>query len=214
MAQPRKRFTIEVTEADIEEAKIGDSYRCVLAHAIARQVPNAKRIEVDLQTVRWTDEQGRRVFLTPYVAAGYIVAFDAGEELHPFSVRLGNPVEAMQRKAKTRAAREIKQKDSKVQRERARQRKAETVLADPKASEDDKTEAAARAATAPKKIKEAEADLKDARALYRTLGQALAPQRVSEATRTAPPKVIKTKKREYGNRVLRVNQEPGRKHYA
>ena len=74
---------------------------CIVAQAIARQIPNARRIEVDIQTIRWSDENGRHVFLTPYAAAGYVVAFDAGEDLHPFRFQLRDSVPSVQKRAVT-----------------------------------------------------------------------------------------------------------------
>src|SRR5262245_25461907 len=103
-AKHRSRYSIQVTETDIDKARVGDSFKCVVAQAIARQIPNAHHIEVDVQTIRWSDENGRHVFLTPYSAAGYVVAFDAGDDLHPFSFHLHSPHEAMQKRANTQAA--------------------------------------------------------------------------------------------------------------
>ena len=47
-----RRFNVAVTEKDIAKAKVGELYGCVVVQAIARQVPNAQRIDVDLQTIR------------------------------------------------------------------------------------------------------------------------------------------------------------------
>jgi hypothetical protein len=219
MAQAeQRRFTFDVTAKDIEKSRIGggegDSFRCMTVAAIARQIPSASRIEVDLQTIRWTDETGRRVFLTPYEVAGYVVAFDAGEEIHPFRFTLRNSVPALQRKAKTPGAKRVSRAVSKVHTEQERKRNAEKVLADPEATADRKAAAAARVAEAPERIEQARENLVEVRGEAKAAGEPTSKQRVSEASRMAPPKVFKTKRRVYGQRVLRVNQAEGRKHYA
>jgi hypothetical protein len=53
----------------------------MVADAVKRAFPNAIRIRVDLQTIRWTDpvKQERYIYLTPAQAQQYIIAFDAGD---------------------------------------------------------------------------------------------------------------------------------------
>jgi len=129
----KSRFNIDVTAEDIAKAHVGDSYRCVVAQAIARQVPNARRIEVDVQTIRWSDQEGRHVFLTPFTAAGYVVAFDAGDEIHPFRFQLRDAVSAPQKRPISEAAKAAKDSRGQVRNERRRQERAADVLADPAA---------------------------------------------------------------------------------
>jgi hypothetical protein len=92
----KKRHTIEVTQTDIETAVPKDSGHCAIADAIARQIPGASRVTVDLQTIRWTDtEKGERyVYLTPRVAQALLLDFDQGERdyCQPLSFRLDRPV--------------------------------------------------------------------------------------------------------------------------
>lgn len=84
-----KRIRIEVTPRDIEHGIRGDSSRCMIAVAIARAVPNASRIEVDTQTVRFTDGEGSRwAYITPPIASQYVVDFDAGDPIDPFAFTL------------------------------------------------------------------------------------------------------------------------------
>jgi hypothetical protein len=214
MAQKhRTRYDLEVTAQDIAKAHVNDSYRCVVAQAIARQVPNARKIDVDLQTIRWSDEDGRHVFLTPYSVAGYVVAFDAGDELEPFEFQLRNPVETLQRKAKSNAARAAVKTKNKLRDERTRLQQAEAVLADPEASAEKTAVARERVKEAPARIEAAQVAHEDLKAAYKAAGESISTERASEATRTIP-KVFKTKRREYGHRVLRVNQAEGRVHYA
>jgi flagellar biosynthesis GTPase FlhF len=206
--------TIEVTAEDIAKAHVNDSYRCVVAQAIARQIPDAHRIEVDIQTIRWSDKTGRHVYLTPYAAAGYVVAYDAGEEMHPFRFMLKNPVPTVQRRANTEAARTARKTRTKVSREKKRKKDAEAILSDPAAPPERVAAAQVRVEEAPQRIETATAAHEDLKAAYRAAGESMSEQRVSEATRPAPPKVFKKKRREYGARTLRVNQAEGRKHYA
>ena len=60
-AAQQKRFKVEVTEEDISKAQRNNSYKCVVAQAIARTIPDATRIEVDTQAIRFTRaETGER----------------------------------------------------------------------------------------------------------------------------------------------------------
>jgi hypothetical protein len=59
--------------------------------AIAAAVPHARRIAVDLQTIRWTDKKRgvRYVFLTPHVAqTDVIIPFDQGETCKPVTFKM------------------------------------------------------------------------------------------------------------------------------
>lgn len=210
----KSRLSVDVTAADITKAYVNDSYRCVVAQAIARQLPGARKIEVDLQTVRWSDDDGRHVFLTPYSVAGYIVAFDAGEELHPFRFQLRNPVPVAQKRARSEAAKAAKRSRDKINDERAKLVAAEAVLADPDAPADKVAAATERVKTLPAKIASARVAHEDLKAAYKAAGESISEERITETPRRAAPKVYKTKRREYGQRVLRVNQAEGRKHYA
>jgi hypothetical protein len=85
------RFTVKVTEEDIDRAIRSDSYNCVVAQAVARAIPNAHHIEVDTQLIRFTHGTGERYgYLTPYSVQGYVVAFDAGDPIRPFEFQLRN----------------------------------------------------------------------------------------------------------------------------
>lgn len=206
--------TITVTAEDIEKAAVGDSYRCVIAQAIARHITNARKIEVDVQTIRWSDEDGRHVFLTPYSAAGYVIAFDAGEEIHPFRFRLRDAVPSVQKRALSEPAKAAKKSRDTIRSERSKLAKAQAVLADPAAPPDKVAQAQERVKAAPAKIEEAETTHEDLKAAYKAAGESIAEERVSETTRRATPRLHKRSRRAYGHRLLRVNQAEGRKHYA
>jgi hypothetical protein len=83
---------IDIEQQDIDEAFERSSSHCAVAMAIARTLPDARRIAVDLQTIRWTmKKKGLRfVCLTPHCAQDAIVAFDQGEreKLQPFTMRM------------------------------------------------------------------------------------------------------------------------------
>jgi hypothetical protein len=86
------RFRINVTQRDIDEALRRNSARCVVATAIARSIPTAHHIEVDTQLIRFTDGANRYGYLTPYGVQGYVIAFDAGDPISPFSFEVRDPL--------------------------------------------------------------------------------------------------------------------------
>jgi len=207
-------YRIEVTAEDIEKAMAGDSFTCAIAQAIARKLPDARKIEIDIQTIRWSDKNGRHVFLTPLSAAGYVVAFDAGEDILPFRFLLKDAVPSAQKRAVSEAARATKQTRDKVNHERQREKTAAAIIADPQSPPEKIAAAEQRLKDAPERIATAEANHEDLKAAYKAAGESMAEELVSQTKRPAPPKVIKTKKRLYGMRVLRVNQAEDRVHYA
>ncbi len=89
----RKRIDIEVTRSDIERGIREDSSHCVVSRAIARTIPDATRIETDTQAIRFTKDGKRLIYLTPWAVQSYVVAFDAGDPIGPFSFRIANPIE-------------------------------------------------------------------------------------------------------------------------
>lgn len=84
------RPVIDVTEEIVAEATRGDSSHCMIADAIAAQIPGATRVAVDLQTIRWSnrDKGERYVYLTPPVAQDALVRFDQGQPVEPIMFRL------------------------------------------------------------------------------------------------------------------------------
>jgi hypothetical protein len=206
-----RRWNIEVTADDIERAQVDDSYRCVVAQAVARTIPDATRIEVDVQTVRFTRSGERLIYLTPYSVAGYVVAFDAGDEIHPFRFQLRDPIKG-RRRQRTSAGQEVTRKEKRIETERRLAERAEATLAKPDRQRSKAETEAAKAtlAVAPSRIAVAEQDAADARAAYRAAGT---PLEEADGGRRMP-KVHKTKSRSYGHRLLRVNQAEGRKHFA
>jgi len=187
----RTRFNVEVTEADIERAHKNDSYNCVVAQAVARTVPDATRIEVDSQTIRFTTQNERRVYMTPYAVQGYVIAFDAGDHIEPFSFQLRDP-KRIKRVLNTEAGKAVRRAT-----ERARRGAKKSATAIAKTENDVITgmEDPKQAATA------AYAEAKRDHAKGETL------RKVDGGDRKAPPRVFKKKQRSYGHRLLRINQQ-------
>ena len=179
------RITIKVTEADIEEAHRNDSYTCVVAHAIARTVTDATHIEVDTQAIRFTTEGERRLYLTPYAVQGYVIAFDAGELIEPFQFQLRDP----RRISRKRRTPEGKAADAAAHRARTATKQ---VTIDEIATPVAEDREAAKAAYAE----------------ARRATPGVAGQRSDGGGRKPPPRVFKKKKRAYGHRLLRINQDP------
>lgn len=80
------RREIEVEQQHIDDALKGDSHSCMIAEAIKEQIPGAKKVVVDIATIRWTDTiKNRRIIcLTPMKAQEGLVAFDRGFKPPPF----------------------------------------------------------------------------------------------------------------------------------
>jgi hypothetical protein len=90
------RFKIEVTQQDINLGVRDQSAHCIVATAIGRQIEAATRISVDAQTVRFTLDARRLIFLTPPKVGDYVIAFDAGafDAIKPIAFELSNPLVA------------------------------------------------------------------------------------------------------------------------
>jgi hypothetical protein len=85
------RCEISVLDRHLAAALRANSSHCAIAMAIADAIPDARRIAVDLQTIRWSlPKRGvRYVFLTPHVAQqDIIIPFDQGEECKPVTFRM------------------------------------------------------------------------------------------------------------------------------
>jgi hypothetical protein len=85
------RAEISVEQTHLDEALRANSSHCAIAAAIKEQVPDARHIAVDLQTIRWSNPKRgvRYVFLTPHVAqTDVIIPFDQGLECKPVSFKM------------------------------------------------------------------------------------------------------------------------------
>lgn len=90
MKLPSPRFTINVSDDDINRAVPRSSRHCMVEFAIEHDVPSALRVIVDIQTIRWTDRATglRYTFLTPAKLLAIMLAWDEGHKPRPFSFRL------------------------------------------------------------------------------------------------------------------------------
>lgn len=90
--QSANNLLIEVTQEDIDAAIRNNSSHCAVASAIQRQVAS-QRVAVDIQTIRMTMKgtSQRRIYLTPAKVQQYIIDFDAGDPLKPFSFWMKKP---------------------------------------------------------------------------------------------------------------------------
>jgi hypothetical protein len=81
---------ISVKDSEIFIAKRGVTTRCAIAAAIMTQVPSARYIKVDRDTISWLDidRQERLVFRTPEQGRDFIEHWDAGEAVQPISFAL------------------------------------------------------------------------------------------------------------------------------
>jgi hypothetical protein len=75
------RAFISVEQPHIDKAMRANSSHCAIAMAIAEQVPTAKFISVDVQTIRYSCSKRklRFVFLTPHAAQALVIGFDQGD---------------------------------------------------------------------------------------------------------------------------------------
>jgi hypothetical protein len=205
----RSEIEIQVTQEDIDKADVKHSSRCVVATAIHRSVPGAQRVSVDVQTIRFTVAGERFVYLTPYGVTGYIVAFDAGEEIHPFRFRLRSDQEMKVRTTKrTEAGREIgaarsREREAKVKATKMQERLQgidDPTLPPPSVAEVRALKAQTK--LAQEKAKTAEDERKAVMAAFEGERQT-EPQ--DPAKPKAPAQVFKRYERAYGMRQLRIN---------
>jgi len=84
------RLKLEITSELIQDAVPRDSSHCLWAEAVKAAFPDASRISVDLQTIRFTDPKKglRHTYLTPRTCQIALVQFDQGILPEPHSVVL------------------------------------------------------------------------------------------------------------------------------
>jgi hypothetical protein len=89
-------YKITVTQQDIDAGVRGSDVYCMASTAIGRLIPSATRISTDVQCIRFTDsELGiRYTYLTPREVQQYVIDYDAGDPIKPFSFTLSNPMTA------------------------------------------------------------------------------------------------------------------------
>lgn len=194
-----RRMRVDVTQHMIDRAVRQDSSLCVVATAIAHAVDDAVRIMVDTQLIRFTHAvTGQRVaYLTPGKVQAYVIAFDAGDPIPPFSFWLNDPIPMRQRALTDegkRRARERARAKSKRRRERPQPPtviEVDTVV----------HEGGGLNSPVPELSAVSEGPFNspsDGPTAVNTHG--------NDAKRT-PPLVFKQRKRTYGLRALRINQK-------
>lgn len=206
----RRYFQIQVTDQDIARAKRNNSHHCVVTQAIARMIPDAARIEVDTQSIRFTRAQSgaRHVYLTPYAVQGYVIAFDAGEPIEPFSFRLDHHrMLHVRRQLLTPAGKAAANAASRV-RDAARRRGPHVEDGLPPATSVPASAGKSRPSSTARERGGKTAVAADARAAYAQARTAHPGQVVvsTEGERRAPRRVFKTGIRVYGQRLLRINR--------
>jgi hypothetical protein len=84
------KLSVKLLQEQIDAARQRDSGYCMLAEAIKAAFPDASKVSVDLQTIRFSDARRRLryVYLTPRSCQVALVAFDQGVEVAPFEFRL------------------------------------------------------------------------------------------------------------------------------
>jgi len=198
-----KYTTIHVTQEDIDRALRAQSARCVIATAIARSIPGATKVAVDLQALRFTVDGERHVYFTPPGAVGYVVAFDAGDPIHPFSFRLSEAHRLPIAPARPKSP-------SGIERTRARNRVTAAQRALTKATHAVETASTdAEREVAETRLSEQTARLETARSeladtLATTQGQ---PTERAPQTGRKVPTTFKRGSRHYGHRALRINAD-------
>lgn len=86
------RVTLEVTDEMIDDAIPRDSSYCVFAEAVKAAFPTARKVAVDIQTIRFTDPKRglRYTYLTPRPVQIAIINFDQGIRPNAFEISLRN----------------------------------------------------------------------------------------------------------------------------
>lgn len=87
---PRLELTID--EDLIKHSMERDSSHCMIAEAVKAAYPDAQRVSVDIQTIRFSDPRKglRYTYLTPRIGQIALVKFDQGIKPEPFTVQLRN----------------------------------------------------------------------------------------------------------------------------
>ena len=90
------QLEITVTQQDCDDGCRGNEHYCVVATAIGRLLRDANRIEININTIRFSmnDEYGKTIryaYPTPPAVKVYIRDFDAGVEAKPIKFTLYKP---------------------------------------------------------------------------------------------------------------------------
>src|SRR5216684_6376309 len=82
--------TVKVTQEAIDKGVRRSSSHCMFAEAVKQSILGAKRVSVDLQTIRFTDKSKslRYVYLTPRIAQVALINYDQKVKPAPFTFKL------------------------------------------------------------------------------------------------------------------------------
>ena len=98
-----RKLAVNVDADTIEAATVRSSSHCMIADAVRKSLPSVRSVQVDLQTIRFTDPKSNRryIYLTPPAAQRALIAFDQGERIEPFEFRQSQPVQVVEAGYKT-----------------------------------------------------------------------------------------------------------------
>jgi hypothetical protein len=77
-----------VSDTVIASAKTGASSHCAIAQGVGASIPGVSHITVDIATIRFTIGEKRMYYHTPSAVQRFILAFDNGEDVKPFTFTL------------------------------------------------------------------------------------------------------------------------------
>jgi hypothetical protein len=83
---------IKVTEKHVENGVRSNSGYCMIAEAIKEQVPEARRVQADMNWISFTYKGYRMRCMTPNRPAAALANFDLGEAIAPFDFWLHSPI--------------------------------------------------------------------------------------------------------------------------
>lgn len=89
------RCVVEIDQATIDNAIQRTTRHCMIAEAIKRALPEMTGVTVDLKTTRFTNsvKRLRYIYNTPDSVCQFLIDFDQGETLEPFSFKLQRAVQ-------------------------------------------------------------------------------------------------------------------------
>lgn len=92
-----RSIDMHVTPEIIDRAVVRNSGHCLVADALKAAMPDATRVSVDLQTIRFTlPSTGRRfIYLTPESAQHLLIDFDQGICPIETNLRLSRPIQSV-----------------------------------------------------------------------------------------------------------------------
>jgi hypothetical protein len=160
--------------------------------------------------IKYTEKDDRMAFPTPTAVQSYIIDFDAGDTVEPFTFRLDRRNRVFQQR--DLATREGKQLDAARQKVKSRKQKVERVTTNPKST-------AAEQARAQELLEDATAELADVQTRIGDKPRTVTDRPPKPATgpengdRVISSRAARTRKgsrtshvREYGLRTMRINQ--------